>query len=488
MNPRIQFDWWRDGWCWLTVCVAILSSGCGSSLSTQYGGTKGYFARRSVNGLTTFHDAFEKADFSTRDVNRLTQRTRKIAAFVWTPMEITLIDFNTGQWIDRWLEQGGRTLIYVVPDSGSESEYFRQASSKADPSQRIEYRRKLGESLISNHQQQVQRVSVDFGQWFVATPKVQRATVTVGQDASSDTAWSDTARLIGDEPQDFEWVIAPSQVAQGSPAISPPSATGAINPAITPSVQPTQHSGKTESHEFESLLETSGGETLVARVTSETWNDSQIIVVAGGSLLTNFGLVHPENRALADSLIESTWQTASDAHLVDDETKLTPDGDDLAVGFITASDQLPISAEVGEIPRATGAEMLTEFPLSMVTVHAAVIGLIVCLVLLPIFGRPKQVDSGTLTHFGDHLDAVATLLWRRGGERFARERISDYMRQVRGETHGRWVLEEPEQKSTAEVLPVASEAAPAKINPVGETASADSLVNHTESHSTEEQR
>ena len=45
-------------------------------------------------------------------------------------------------------------------------------------------------------------------------------------------------------------------------------------------------------------------------------------------------------------------------------------------------------------------------------------------------------------NFGDHLDAVATLMERAGGKKNARVKISDYMKRIRGETAGPWILKE----------------------------------------------
>ena len=122
------------------------------------------------------------------------------------------------------------------------------------------------------------------------------------------------------------------------------------------------------------------------------------------------------------------------------------DGTKPIVSFASASYSMPISERNGEIPRSSGAEFFTEFPLSFVTLHLAILGFVICLMLLPIFGRPRHVDRGVLTHFGDHLSAVATLMKRQGGESFARRRISEYMKRVRDETTGPWVINDPEHQ------------------------------------------
>jgi hypothetical protein len=54
---------------------------------------------------------------------------------------------------------------------------------------------------------------------------------------------------------------------------------------------------------------------------------------------------------------------------------------------------------------------------------------------------------------GHHLDAVAALMKRVGGESYARGRISDYMKRMHGETSGPWVLPDRAAAVPASSLP-----------------------------------
>ena len=199
---------------------------------------------------------------------------------------------------------------------------------------------------------------------------------------------------------------------------------------------------------FTSLLKTNNGDTVVAKVTSRRWKDSQILIVASGSLLTNFGLTSPTNQRLAKQLINASFEPLVAGGLVDEELRLMADGSEPQASFAYIPGQFPISERVKGVPRATGAELLTVYPISLVTMHMAVIGFVICLMLLPTFGRPRTITRRALTHFGDHLEAVGALMRRRGGESFARRRISEYMKRVRGETSGNWVLPDEKPKST----------------------------------------
>ncbi|QDV44868.1 hypothetical protein Enr13x_47390 [Stieleria neptunia] len=424
----------------LPTLMLLVLAGCDSGLRTSYGPSVGILAKRSVNGFTTFRNAFSNAGFATRDLNRLTDRSKRSSVIVWTPGHPTGIEANTTRWLDRWLRMKDKTLIYVVPDSGSETEFYRDARPLAPPQQRLEYRRKYAENLIKEHQWQLLRTALPSNGWLSIQPKVQRTRLVLADtEAARDEAWSGLAE--SPDPRRVEWVLEAydrkNKSQQGTVVFQPVGPGSPVWP-MGQNVTPTS-----TTTEFQSIVVSEDGDTLVARITSKAWGDSQVVVVAGGSLLTNYGLTRPENQAIAERLISASFAPLIQSRRVDRRERLFADGAPPQVSFATASYSLPISDRSNEVPRASGAEFFTEFPLSFVTFHIAILGFVICLMLMPIFGRPKRVDRGVLTHFGDHLTAVATLMRRRGGETFARRRISDYMKHVRDETAGPWVIEEP---------------------------------------------
>lgn len=431
------------------LSVSLLLIGCDRGLGTSYGPSKGVMARRSVNGFTTFRQAFDTAGFSHRDINRLTSRARRMSVLVWTPVYPSGIEIKTTRWLEQWLRMGSKTLVYVVPDSGSESDFYRDARPLASPVQRLEYRRKMAESLVNDHQRQLERTALRSNGWFSVKPKSQRSELQrinqqppLSEDSentdSETSQWNDA--VAESKPRQWEWVIEAFD-RQAAKQSGTPTTTPIAGPApwgVLYGVSPT-----TTEVEFQPLLQSQDGDVLVARVTSKRWNGSQILVVAGGSLLTNYGLTQPGNQRLAVQLIDNSLQALVDGGVVDAELHLLTDGAQPQVGFSVASGELPISERNAEIPKSSGAELLTAFPISFVTIHLALLGFVICLMLMPVFGRPRPVNRGVLTHFGDHLDAVAALMRRRGGEAFAKRRISDYMKRVRDETSGPWVMDEP---------------------------------------------
>ncbi len=164
---------------------------------------------------------------------------------------------------------------------------------------------------------------------------------------------------------------------------------------------------------------------LVAKLTSSDWGTSKVLVISGGSLLCNYSLTKPINQELVANLLQECG---------DQPGKL---------GYMTTGyGGANVKSVDQEISRTLGLETLTTWPLNVIMLNLALIGFIACMILLPIFGRPKRMITKSSHDFADHLDAVAALMYKSGGEPEARRRISDYMRRVRGEHSGPWVMAE----------------------------------------------
>ena len=134
----------------LVVCCTSLLYlfivGC-SRLTDSYGPSDGKIGRESLNGFGALRTSFEKAGYETRDISRLSERVALTTTIVWTPQAVGPIPADVTRWFERWLATGGKTLVYVVPDSGSAAQYWRDAGMLAPPDQRLEYRRRAAREL-----------------------------------------------------------------------------------------------------------------------------------------------------------------------------------------------------------------------------------------------------------------------------------------------------------------------------------------------------
>lgn len=433
------------------LLMATLLVGC-SRFDDQYGETKGTSGAESVNGFGAFRSLLEQ-DFTapvaadaaaavtttvrTRNLMRLSNREQNTDAIVWIPKswppanepEIT-------EWMQVWLEQGERTLVFIVPDEGSTEEYFHDAAELAPAEQRLAYRRRLAKQINERLMNDAERKSLRVGNWFGAAALPYRTrlanrrvcdfdlqpVVKSGGNAHTSTTWN--ATTAAPEPGDDESVqhswedaVADSLATTGS----------------------TRSQGRSQNHEFESLREESGESmtaarsvTTLARVTNPAWHDSQVLVVASGGLLTNFAMT----AAPAQDMVATIQRELHLFSPPSEDTRIT-------MAFLSTDDSvLPISSAKAGLPRSKGWELMTEMPLGLINMHAAFLGIVVCLMLLPIFGRPRRLRHNRTTNFGNHLSAMATLMRRGGGEHYAQQRISDYLRKIRGETSGPWVLPE----------------------------------------------
>ncbi len=381
----------------------IMNVGC-TDLPTEYGKTSGKSANSSINGYGTFRLALTNSGFSDRQIVRLTDRLKNNTDLVvWAPQNDKPLNPPAVTWLDSWIQAGNHTLVYIAPDTGSEVEYWTSTMPLAPAEKRLEYRRRKAKSQTERIQLQFNPTPTPAYKWFTLTRLPNPETIK-----GSQGPWKSGGKGVTNSP------LTPLEHAIKTTKKTATGSVAAQN-TLTPYVN-------------RSLLETENGTTYVAEITSPQWNNSRIIVVSSGSLLSNFGLTQRPNQLLADRIIQEAVSVKNSG---------------LRVGFLN-NDGSPLAVSTGnKSPQiAVGMEFLTVWPVSLLTMHGIFLGFVICLMLFPIFGRPKRIVRNQTGNFGDHLDAVATLMERAGGKKYARVKISDYMKRIRGETAGPWILKE----------------------------------------------
>lgn len=382
------------------VSLLVLTLPACSRFSTEYGASEGPAGMESLNGFGAFRTALQDSpagvgpEIESHDVARLSVREAASDAIVWTPASWSPSNLQEiMDWLDRWLAQDNRTLVFIVPDDGSTEAYFQEAVDIAPPEQRLNYRRRLAELINERLLAEATRVDVRLGNWFTANPLPYRVTLPERQLLDFSIAEPTTKTLVGQEPTEdlrFE-PLDQEKVSLGN--------------------------GSTSL-------------TTLARITRERWKSSQVLVVASGSLLTNFAMTGGAAPAMASEIQHEIRRASGKAA-----------GGKINVGFLASRfGPVQVSDVTPEIPKTRGWELMTEMPLSLINLHVAFLGIVLCLMLLPVFGRARHVRYHAPTHFGNHLSAMATLMRRSGGTDYAKRQISEYLRRVRGETSGPWVL------------------------------------------------
>lgn len=392
-------------------CSLLLAAGC-SKFSTDYGKTSGNSAFSSINGYGTFRQAIKNAGFTDREMNRLTDRLKKNTDLVvWAPQNTNPLNSEAVAWIDSWLAQADRTLIYISPDSGSEVEYWRTTMAMAPAEKRMEYRRRAATSQTQRRQNRFATSQPPSYDWFTISKLSQPETIK-----GVKGPWAPNGEKAGDTNTQISGTT-------GLPATP-------LEYKVSTTLSPKDETTRV-------LLKTNNSTAYVAKVTSNKWNGSQIFVISSGSLLSNFGLTQRPNQLLADQIIQAAASAKNSG---------------LRAGFLNNNGtQLIVSNASNGAPVASGMEFLTIWPISLLTMHGIFLGFVICLMLLPIFGRPRKILQVNSGNFGHHLDAVAALMNRVGGERYARTKVSDYMKRIRGETAGPWIINEAPTKAAPPV-------------------------------------
>lgn len=399
-------------WVSLALVIAVAVSGC-SRLDTTYGKSSGAEGQKSLNGFGVLREVYRRQGWKDRTMARLSERANSMDAIVWTPMVDYPLEQDALEWFEEWFERGDKTLVWVLRDYQTEDAYWQQAAQLAEPEQRIEYRRRTARSRIDYLRTLLERRALITNGWMTAEALDPPELIgeTTGPWADSVGSFAPYARL--------EYQLREFDESDRT----------AASQISSPFFLETSFSDT--DTDFTSLLGTENETPLVARVSHPTWNGSQVLVVAGGSLLNNFGLIQDASQRLALQVIE--------AGRPDDGSDEAP-----VVGFLYSDYRgVMVSSLDPNQMGPSGMEMLTVWPLNLLTLHAAFLGLVTCLILLPIFGRPRRLPPRSSADFASHIDAVAALMARTSREDYARQRISEYMTRVRGETEGSWVLPAP---------------------------------------------
>jgi len=427
-------------------------AGCRSeALETRYGASTGSAGRDSINGFAGLRQLYEHAGWRTRTLNRFNSRAGRLEAIVWVPATPTAISPEATEWLEDWLRQGDKTLVFVTYDGVSDAAYWRRAAPAAAPPQRLEYRRRWAAAAFAEFQQELRMPTPASNGWWrwrrlPQTSPVAAEQIVAGSSSGAHDKHSRTPtdkvdpRPAASQPSlRLRFGLRPAPDPKSAEAEtdgglnggSGPQGSGAAqgNPAggvIPPWQQAAVEAAGDSSAEvlFQPQLSVQGGPPLLARVRSPEWGDSRILVVAGGTLIDNFALSTKPGRRIASQLVADSG-TAGQLGFLRTEGGVFVDNRDEAAGA------------------RNGMELLVVWPLSLITMHAALLGLIVLLILMPIFGRPRRLARPSPSDFADHLDAVASWMQRSSDESYARRKISEYMRRVRGETSGPWILPEP---------------------------------------------
>ncbi|HRX77878.1 MAG TPA: hypothetical protein P5307_02390, partial [Pirellulaceae bacterium] len=326
-------------------------------------------------------------------------------------------------FLEWWLyNETGRTVVYVGRDFDATPAYWRQILPIAPPEQKMEVMRREATARASHDAARNYMPDADLAEWFsVYRDEPYRKVESLKGPWSENVAAAKTeielaGRLELPSEKDIDaWVDRDDNYWDDRPTFTP-------------------------------LLE-SEHDAIVYQINYDEWNDSKIIVVNNGSFLLNLPLVNHEHRKLAGHLVSA----CGPGRVVFLES---------GAGGPTVYDEEPGT----KIP--TGFEVFTVWPLGFIVMHLTVLGILCCIAIYPIFGRPKTAigsalsriasasdatdseDAATIVRadFGKHIDALGELLELTEDRQYARDRVSYYHEHVirdSGASHRK-----PSQRST----------------------------------------
>lgn len=344
----------------IVIGIAIFSFYAVTSqdIETEYGKAQ-RAGSKSVNGTSVFFEMFNQTGAKVRVGRRLSPSIRKSDTIVWAPNSFELpsvgeIDFLEDEFLETD-DYRRKTLIYVARDYEAAIDYWKlQAKADQGSEEYLESLRKKARSQsdhaylrsLTGRKTECRWFSIDNQECFF---EVQPTT----------GIWSD--EFDADE----------------------------VTFAVTGELIPAEADKNSFGYEHKILLGSSETPLILEIRNEYNWPDARILVVLNGSSLLNYPLVNHENRKIASRIIE----------YCDDPSRVT---------FLESGPMgLPISQSNSS--KYSGFEALTVWPINAILLHLIAAGILFCVMVFPIFGRPKEFVEDTPNDFGKHIDAIQEL-------------------------------------------------------------------------------
>lgn len=367
--------------------AAALLVGCAPvNLDATYGQRRGAEGGLSVNGTAVLADLFSQAGHRVQVWWRLSPKLQPADVIVWAPDDFQPPTPEQRAYLENWLsEQAGRTLVYIGRDYDAATSYWEQMQLDAPAGQALEIARRLATAQAQHAARKAAVPRNESCDWFRLRAGSRRKVNSLQGPwaAGVDAEESDieiATRLEPPNPEDLRLWAARQEYAWRA----------------VPQQQPLLSSGK---------------DVLVHQIRLGSGETNQILIVANGSFLLNLPLVNRQHRLLAAQLVEACG----------------PPG---RVMFLESGPGGPeVLDREAQVSYPTGLEMFAVWPLGVITLHLAALGLVVCFALFPQLGRLHDPESGTRADFSQHIDALAELIEQTGDRGFAQRCLEDYHRQ-----------------------------------------------------------
>ena len=434
--------------CWMHLLVLLLplATGCGYiPWPERYGEITGSGSMRGLNGVGVHRRMWELAGAKVLTPQKLSSRLSKIDTIVLVGSSYDPPGLLARDWLEKWLQQQpGRTVVYFGRDFDAVELYREATVEEVDPANRERAETQLASRSATNYINRFTRLPEDtFCRWFFL-----RTTARPTDHTAFSGPWADEVKglegkwpvgLVLEPPNLDLKSKKPSWVTGAKPALVPARTLfqGADSEEelgekeVQRSIWKADELSDTEAWNSEwdeagkasVLLAGSDNTPLVHRVTHPDFPDSQILIVVNGAPFLNGSIVQPLHRKVSELVIRECLPAKRVALINYDENGLL-------INNLESGSETDF-----------GMQLLTVWPLSAITMHAAFFGIIAFAVLLPILGRPQKLRPRSVTDFGLHIEAMGRMLFESRDMLYGLKSISDYFTKVRRESPPDWVLQ-----------------------------------------------
>ncbi len=400
-------------------------------------------ATRSLNGMGVHRRMWESTGAKILTPQKLSPRLDSIDTIVLVGSSYQPPGSLARDWLEKWLaKKPGRTVIYFGRDFDAGLMYREETLSQVAELQRDRAEIQSASRRATNYVNRNAQIPEDtFCRWFFtrtsAPPKVHSkfSGPWAGELVGLEGVWP-TGVLL--EPPDTKlkqkipsWIkggkspLVPAKTfisgADGEQALGDKEVQRSIWKADELEDSETWDAEWELAGDATVLLAGSDEAPLVHRIEHEKFPGSKILIVANGAPFLNGSLVKPLHRKVSELLIQDCQPAKRVAMMEYGENGIL-------LSNVAASSETNF-----------GMQVLTVWPLSAISMHAAIFGIIAFAVLLPILGRPQSLRKQSVTDFGLHVEAMGRMMFESRDLMYGLRATQEYFTKVRRETPPDWL-------------------------------------------------
>lgn len=451
MSVTVQNDYMAKSIRRTVLCFAWLLpvlSGCSYlPWPESFGEVSGANSMRGLNGMGAHRRMWESTGARVLTPHKLSPRLDSIDTIVLIGSSYEPPGSLARDWLEKWLgEKSGRTVVYFGRDFDASLMYREETLNQVAEKQRSRAQTQLASKLAEKFVVRSSAIPEDtFCRWFFlrtsARPTVHESFTGPWSDALKGLEGNWPTGVLLEPPDSKLKNKKPSWITSTKPALAPPPTR-----VFVPGLDDSQELGDKEvqrsiwktdeledskawdaewqlAGEAQLLLAGQNGAPLVYRIEHSKFTGSKILIVANGAPFLNGSLVKPLQRKLSELIIEECLPAKRVAMIEYNENGLL-------LSNVDSGSETDF-----------GVALLTVWPLSAITMHAAFFGIIAFAVLLPILGRPQSLTRRTITDFGLHVEAMGRMMFESRDLMYGIKSIQDYFSKVRRETPPEWLTQ-----------------------------------------------